>query len=123
MKTAIVIFSDPVHGKDEALGRLFNALFLALELQEKQQEVEIVFQGAGTRWIGEIASPQHPAHPLYQALQERIVICGGCADIFDATARAETAAVRIIREKQIPGTNGIVDLSRYLDQGARLLTF
>ena len=44
-KTAIVIFSDPQSGSEEALGRLFNALFLAYELNEKQQEVAIVFQG------------------------------------------------------------------------------
>ena len=49
-KTAIVIFSDPTHGGEEALGRLFNAMFLTLELKEKGQPVELLFQGTGTRW-------------------------------------------------------------------------
>jgi hypothetical protein len=30
-KTAIVVSSDPQSGGDEALGRLFNAMFLPLE--------------------------------------------------------------------------------------------
>ena len=29
----------------------------------------------------------------------------------------------IVRDKEIPGTNGILDLSRYLDDGYRLITF
>jgi hypothetical protein len=34
-KTAIVLFSDPKAGSEEALGRLLNALFLTLELKDK----------------------------------------------------------------------------------------
>jgi hypothetical protein len=56
-KTAIVVFSDPKAGSEEALGRLFNAMFLTLELKEKGQEVSLIFQGAGTRWPGEITKP------------------------------------------------------------------
>lgn len=123
-KTAIVILSDPRTGSEEALGRLFNAMFVAYELKEKRQEVVLLFQGAGTRWIAEIARPEHPAHALYEAVQDVVPgVCGGCADVFGATADVQTTGISLIREKQIPGTSGIVDLSRYLDEGYRLLTF
>jgi hypothetical protein len=123
-KTLIVLFSDPTHGGDEALGRLFNAMFLTLELKEKGQHVELLFQGAGTRWPAEIFKPAHPAHALFQAVADKVGgICGGCADVFGATEGATTTGIAMIREKAISGTTGIADLSRYLDEGFRLVTF
>jgi sulfur relay (sulfurtransferase) complex TusBCD TusD component (DsrE family) len=123
-KTAIVLFSDPAHGGEEALGRLFNAMFLTLELKEKGQTVELLFQGAGTRWPAEIVKPAHPAHALFQAIADKVAgICGGCADVFGATDGASATGIAMIREKAIPGTSGIADLSRYLDDGYRLVTF
>lgn len=123
-KTAIVLFSDPTHGGEEGLGRLFNAMFLTLELKEKGQTVELLFQGAGTRWPTEIVKPAHPAHALFQAIADKVAgICGGCADVFGATEAASATGIAMIREKAIPGTSGIADLSRYLDEGYRLVTF
>jgi hypothetical protein len=124
LKTAIVVFSDPKGGGEEALGRLFNGLFLALELKEKDQEVAVIFQGAGARWPGEIVKPGHPANALYNAVREKVAgVCGGCADVFGATADAEATGLTLVRERAIPGTSGILDLSRYLDEGYRLVTF
>jgi hypothetical protein len=123
MKTVIVVFSDPKSGSDEALGRLFNALFLTLELKEKKQDVTLIFQGAGTRWIAEASKSDHPTHAIYAAVKDKVLVCGGCADVFGATAQAESAGARLVRDKQIPGTPGVLDLSRYLDENARLITF
>ncbi len=123
MKTVIVIFSDPKSGSDEALGRCFNGMFLAIELKEKKQDVALVFQGAGSRWPAELMKTEHPGHLLYEAVKDKAIACGGCADVFGATAGAELAGVKLIRDKQIPGTPGVLDLSRYLDEGARLVTF
>jgi sulfur relay (sulfurtransferase) complex TusBCD TusD component (DsrE family) len=123
-KTAIVIYSDPKSGSEEALGRLFNGMFVAYELQEKKQEVALIFQGAGVRWASELVKPDHPAHALYNAVKDTVVgVCGGCADVFGATAEAKAAGARLIHEKAIPGTSGIIDLSKYLDDGYRLLNF
>lgn len=123
-KTAVVVFSDPKAGSDEALGRLFNALFVVYELQEKKQDVALIFQGAGVRWAAEVAKPDHPAHALYQAVKDRVVgVCGGCADVFGATENVKASGLRLINDKAIPGTSGILDLSKYLDQDYRLLTF
>lgn len=122
--TAIVVLSDPKSGSDEALGRLFNALFLALELKEKGEDVGLIFQGAGARWAGEVARPDHPAHALYKAVEDKVVgVCGGCADVFGAREDAEASGLRLVREKDVPGTTGVIDLSRYVAEGARLLTF
>ncbi len=123
-KTAIVVFSDPKAGSEEALGRLFNAMFLTLELKEKEQDVALIFQGAGSRWPAEVTKPEHPAHALYHAVADKVAgVCGGCADVFGATDGAKATGLALVRDKQIPGTSGILDLSRYLDEGYRLVTF
>lgn len=124
MKTAVVVFSDPQAGTDEALGRLFNSLFLVYELKQKQQEVALIFQGAGTRWASEVVRPDHPAHALYAQVADKVAgVCGGCADVFGARDSASKAGATLVREAMIPGTTGIIDLSRYLDEGYRLITF
>jgi len=123
-KTAIIIYSDPNAGSDEALGRLFNALFLTLELQEKSQEVAVIFQGAGTRWPAVLVQSDHPAHGLYEATKGSVAgICGGCADVFGATENARKTGLKLDYQKAIPGTPGILDVSTYLDHGYALVTF
>lgn len=123
-KLAIIIYADPKPGSEEALGRLFNALFLAYERLEKDQETAIIFQGAGTRWPAELVKPEHPAHGLYEAVKGVIAgVCGGCADVFGATEDARKTGLKLDYEKAIPGTPGILDISHYLDQGYQLVTF
>ena len=123
-KTAIVIYADPKAGSEEALGRLFNAMFVAYELKEKNQEVALIFQGAGVRWASEVVKPDHPANALYNAVSDTVVgVCRGCADVFGATDDVKSSGLDLIDEKAIPGTSGVIDLSRYLDDGYRVLTF
>ncbi|VAV98315.1 hypothetical protein MNBD_ALPHA06-386 [hydrothermal vent metagenome] len=123
-KTAIVIYSDPNTGSEEALGRLFNAMFVAYELKEKNQDVVLIFQGTGVRWVSQISKPDHPAHALYEAVKDTVVgACRGCADLFGASESIERANVPLIDEKAMPGTSGIIDLSKYLDDGYRVLPF
>lgn len=123
MKTVVVVFSDPRSGTEESLGRLFNGLFLTYELKDKNQDVTLVFQGTGSHWPEALIKEDHPAHALYMAVQDKAIACGGCADVFGATSGVESAGLKLVRNKDIPGTTGILDLSLYLDEGARLVTF
>lgn len=84
----------------------------------------MIFQGAGSRWPAEITKPAHPAHALYHAVADKVAgVCGGCADVFGATEGAQATGVQLILDKEIPSLGGILDLSRYLDQGNRLIAF
>lgn len=124
MKTAIVILSDPKAGGEEALGRLFNALAAAYDLKQKQQPVEILFQGTGTRWAGQLTAPGHPAHGLYAAVADRVAgVSSGCADVFGARADAEANGFSLIGDNAIPGTSGLPSLARYVSEGYAVLTF
>ena len=91
MKTAVVVLSDPRNG-DEALGRVFNALAVAYDLKQRKQHVEVLFQGAGTRWAAQLTSADHPIHGLYQAVADTVAGASlACADFFGARSDAERA--------------------------------
>ena len=123
-KTAIVIYADPKANSEEALGRVFNAMFLAYELKEKDQEVALIFQGTGVRWVSVLANPENPANGLYQSVSDKVAgACLGCADVFGATEEVKSTDVALVGDMAIPGTSGVIDLSRYLHDGYRLVTF
>jgi hypothetical protein len=123
MKTVIVVLSDPGAG-EEALGRLFNALAAAYELKQKQQEVEILFQGAGTRWAGHLTNADHPAHGLYAEVADRVAgVSSGCADVFGARDDAEANGFSLIGDNAVPGTSGLPSLARYIREGFPVVTF
>jgi hypothetical protein len=124
MKTAIVVLSDPKSGGEEALGRLFNALAAAYDLKQQQQEVEILFQGAGTRWTGELTKSEHPARELYAAVADSVAgVSCACADVFGARADAEANGFSLIGDNAVPGSPGLPSLARYLRDGYVVLTF
>jgi hypothetical protein len=124
MKTAIVVLSDPKAGAEEALGRVFNALAAAYDLKQNQHEVEILFQGAGTRWTGHLTNPRHPAHALYAAVEDKVAgVSSACSDVFGARADAESNGFRLLGDNAVPGTSGLPSLARYVSDGYTVLTF
>ncbi|MBA3390869.1 MAG: hypothetical protein H0U02_16195 [Rubrobacter sp.] len=60
---ALVVFADTETHADT--GRVANALTAAKEFKDANDEVALVFDGAGTRWIGELSrtSSKSPTAP------------------------------------------------------------
>ena len=124
MKVTIIILSDPKNGSEEALGRAFNGLAAAYDFKQAGDEVSIVFQGAGARWIGELNQKQHPAHDLFHAVKDQVAgVSCGCADVFGGTEEAEKAWLDLIKENSVPGTRGMASLRKYAAEGSTILTF
>jgi len=124
MKTAIVVLSDPKHGTEEALGRLFNALAAAFDLKQAGDEVTILFQGTGTRWIGQLDNTGHPAYELFQQVKDKVAgVSCGCADVFGASTEAEQGGYELIKENAVPGTSGLPSLRRLQNEGYSVLIF
>jgi hypothetical protein len=122
-KTAIVVLSDP-KGGEEALGRLFNALAAARDFKSREHTVEILFQGTGTRWTGVVTQPDHPAHALYQSVEDLVTgVSSACADVFGARADAERGGFALITTHALPGTSGLPSLAKYVSDGYTVLTF
>ena len=124
MKTAIVILSDPKNGSEEALGRVFNGLAAAYDFKQAGEEVSILFQGAGTRWIGELSKQDHPAHDLFEAVKDQVAgVSCGCASVFGATEEAEQSGFDLIKDNPVPGTPGLASLRKLAAEGSTILTF
>ena len=124
MKAVIVVLSDPKSGSDEALGRFFNALAAAYDFKQRGDDVSILFQGAGTRWIGEVSKSDHAAHALFEEVKDKVAgVSCGCADVFGATEDAEKSGFDLIKDNPVPGTAGLPSLQKLAAEGYTVLTF
>ena len=124
MKTAIIVLSDPKTGSEEALGRVFNALATAFDYQQANEHVEVIFHGAGTRWIGELSMEDHPAHALYKEVEDTVAgISCGCADVFGGSEDAVKSGFDLIKNNPVPGTSGLPSLRKLANDGYNILTF
>ena len=124
MKAAVIVLSDPKSGADESLGRLFNALAATYDFKQRGDDVTLLFQGAGTRWVGEVTKSEHPAYDLFQEVQDKVAgVSCGCADVFGAAEEAEKSGFELIKENSVPGTSGLPSLQKLVAEGYTVLTF
>ena len=122
-KTAIVVLSDP-RGGEEALGRVFNALAATYDFKQQHQEVQLIFQGTGSRWIGLLTNADHPAHTLYKAVEDKVAgVSAGCAVVFGARDEVERSGLSLITTNAVPGTPGLPSLANYTADGYTIVTF
>lgn len=122
-KTAVLILSDPAGG-DEALGRVFNALAAAHDFDQAGHAVRVQFQGAGTRWPEQLASPVHPAHQVYEAVRHTVAgASSACADVFGSSESVQASGLDLIKDNPLPGTSGLASLRALVDEGYSILTF
>lgn len=94
-KVAVVVLAGTE--SHESLGRLVNALELAKELQEHDDEVKIIFDGAGTEWIPELEEEEHDVHPLYNAVKGNIHgACRFCSKAFGVFKEVKESAIDLL---------------------------
>ncbi len=116
-KLAIVVLADgETH---ESLGRLVNALTTAKEFKENRDEVQLIFDGGGTKGLAEIADPAHKAHALYQAVQDKVSgACSYCASAFGVKNALQAKKIRLLDDyAQHPSLRSLVA------RGFQLITF
>lgn len=96
-KIAIVVLADTTPA--DGLGRVVNALMAAKEFKEAKDEVQIIFSGAGTKWIGELSNPEHKFHGVYAGLQDVVSgACGFCANAYGVADSVKGTGVRLLEE-------------------------
>jgi hypothetical protein len=107
-KIAIIVFSDT--DTMEALGKVSNAFLLALEAIENGDELKIIFEGAGTKWIGEMEKEDHKLHQLYSGLKDKITgACSFCAKAFGVKSEVEKADIPLLSDfKDHPSIRSLV---------------
>ncbi|MDY6780919.1 MAG: DsrE family protein [Halobacteria archaeon] len=116
-KAAIVVLADTeTHGD---MGRVTNALEAAKEFKENGDDVKVIFDGAGTKWIGELADEEHDLHGLYREVESEVSgVCSFCADAFGVSDEAEENDVDALDEFE-----GHPSIRSLVDEGYEVITF
>ena len=101
------------------LGRIVNGLETAKEFAETDgDEVELVFDGAGTQWIPELEDPDSDQHDLYQAVKDDASVCEFCSGAFGVDEAVNDSGV--VRLDDHDGHPSIRSLA---DDGYEVITF
>ena len=98
MANAAVIILAGTDGH-ENLGRLANGLEAASEFAENpEDDVELVFDGAGTQWVPELEDESHDYHELYQAVKDDTSVCDFCSGAFGVEDAVADSGLDVVDE-------------------------
>ncbi|MFO7544479.1 MAG: hypothetical protein R6W77_03185 [Trueperaceae bacterium] len=116
-KLAVIVLADTETHAD--LGRVVNALETVKEFQDAGDDVALVFDGAGTRWVAVLDDPGHKRHALWSAVKGSVDgACSFCSVAFGAEEGVRSAGVRLLAEHE-----GHPSLRAYVVDGYQVLTF
>jgi hypothetical protein len=94
-------------------------MITAKELKESGDEVALLFDGAGTKWVGALSDSEHGYHGLFEDVRDRIVgACAYCANVFGVRNEVEAAEVALLDDYEEHPS-----LRSYLANGYHVLTF
>ena len=116
-KAAIVVLADTeTHGD---LGRIANAIETAKELKNANDEVKIIFDGAGVKWVPKLSDETNKLHSSFEMLKDNIAgVCSFCSNAFGVKNAAQASGVKLLDEFE-----GHPSLKQYLDKGYQVITF
>jgi hypothetical protein len=117
LKIAVVVLADTeTHGD---LGRAVNALETAREFKEAGDEVAIVFDGAGTRWVPKFSDPEHRKHALWVSVKDKVAgACSFCSAAFGVKEEVQAAGIKLLDDfDNHPSLRG------YIIDGYQVITF
>jgi len=92
-------------------GRLVNGLETAKEFAETEgDDVELIFDGAGTQWIPKLEDEDSDYHDLYQTVRDDTSVCDFCAGAFGVEdAVADAGVVTLDDHDGHPSIRSLVD--------------
>ncbi len=83
----------------DGLGRVVNAMIGTKEFKQAGDEVRLIFDGAATAWVGELAKPDHRYHELFEAVRDRVAgACGYCARAYGVEEDVHREEVALLEE-------------------------
>ena len=116
-KVAIIILADTAGPGD--FGRAVNALMTAKEFKDSGDEVKIIFDGAGTKWIGKFTEEGVKYNSLFDSVKDIVSgVCGYCAGAFGVTEDAKNCNIN-----QMDEFNGHPSFKKLVDDGYTIITF
>ncbi|MBI1876652.1 MAG: DsrE family protein [Chloroflexi bacterium] len=116
-KAAIFVLADTQ--SEEDLGRVVNALAATQEFKDAGDQVQLIFDGTGTRWPGVLAQPDHIAHGLYQKTRGQVAgVCSFCATAFGVKENVVSNGLNLLDE-----VNGHPSIKQLVAEGYHIFTF
>ena len=117
VKAAVVILAGTESHTDT--GRLVNGLETAKEFAEADgDELELIFDGAGTQWIEELEDEDHDYHELYRAVKDDAAACDYCAGAFGVDEAIDDAGVVTLDDHE-----GHPSMRSLVDDGYEIITY
>jgi hypothetical protein len=116
-KVAVLLLADTRGHGD--LGRAANAFTTVRELKDGGDEVKLILDGAGTKWLAALNGSDHKLRPAYEAVRDRLAgVCRYCAGAFGATDAAVKEGVPLLADY-----DGHPSVKQLLDEGYQIITF
>jgi hypothetical protein len=114
---AVIVLAGTDTHADTA--RLVNGLETAREFADSDgDDVDLVFDGAGTQWIARLEDPDSDYHDLYRAVRDEVAVCDFCVGAFDADAAVDAAGV-----DRLDDHDGHPSVRSYVEAGYEVVTF
>ena len=118
-KIAVILHAEP--GTHDSLGRALHALLYTRELKDAGNTVQLVFDGGGTRWVQEMADPEHKLNPLYKSLLADDLIAGVC-DFCIGAFEGDKELVRSEGIKLVDENQGHPSLAKLVAEDYQIIT-
>lgn len=116
-KIAVVILADTETHADH--GRFTNAIELAKEAKEEGDEVQIIFDGAGTRWIPMVATGEGSMPKMFASVKDVVTgACAFCAAAFGVKEAIQESGIQLLSEYE-----GHPSLRKLISDGYEVVTF
>jgi hypothetical protein len=116
-KVAFLVLADTE--AREGLGRVVNAMIGTKEFKDVGDEARLIFDGAATKWVGELAKPDHRYHELFEAVRDRVAgACGYCAQAYGAEQDVQREQIALLDEYEHHPS-----LRRLVAEGFQVFTF
>ena len=126
-KVAILVLADTETHTDH--GRLTNAMETTKEFKEAGDEVQLIFDGAGTKWVAELSKKENRFNQFFNSLKEQgdnnttgkppsIVACKFCANAFGVEAKVRESGTKLADEFE-----GHPSLRKLVSQGYQIISF
>lgn len=116
-RIAIVLLADTDSPGD--MGRAANALSTAEELLENGDDFKLILDGAGTKWIGDLAASDHKYHRLYTSLKDSITgACQYCSNAYGVKDSVVKEGIPLLNEHR-----GHPSIRSLVEGGYHVVTF
>jgi hypothetical protein len=116
-KAAAIVFADT--DTREGMGRVVNALTTAKEFKEAGDDAVVIFDGAGTKWVAELARDDHKYHGLFDDVRDVVAgACAYCASAYGVKEQVEQIGVELLEEYE-----GHPSVRRLIGDGYAVVTF